>query len=116
MWLLFFIYFVFLSYHFNIFPCLFNPSRSARPSECEAHRTASGDSSSFTGAAAEAEPPRLSAAVRQAAPEDDRPASDRHGPRPPHPAAEEDRGGHVPTPTAAGDHEGLVLELHGGIG
>lgn len=62
-------------------------SRPARPAECEAHRAASGDGASFTGAAAEAKPSRLSAAVCQAAPEDDRPASDSHRSRPSHPAA-----------------------------
>lgn len=88
-----------------IYPCcLCNPSRPPRPAECEAHREASGDGSSFFGAAAEAKPPRLPATVRQAASENDRPASDRHRPRPPHPAAEEDGGGHVLAPVAAGDH------------
>lgn len=91
-------------------PCLCN-SRPPRPAECEAHRAASRDGAPFAGAAAEAKPPRLSATLRQGAPENDRPASDRHRPRPPHPAAEEDGGGHVLTPTAAGDHEGLVLEF-----
>lgn len=87
-------------------------SRPPGPPEREAHREASGDGASFSGAAAETKPPGLSAAVRQAAPEDDGPASDSHQSRPPHPAAEEDRGGHVLTPTAAGDHEGLVLVTH----
>lgn len=53
-------------------------SRPSRPAECEAHRAASGDGATFAGAAAEAKPPRLSATVRQGAPENDRPASDRH--------------------------------------
>lgn len=91
--------------------CLCHPARPPRPAEREAHRAASGDGAAFTRAAAEAQPPGLSATVRQAAPENDRPASDRHRPRPPHPAAEEDRGGHVLTPATAGDHEGLVLEI-----
>lgn len=93
-------------------PCLCNPSRPPRPAERKAHRAASGNGSPFARAAAEAKPPSLSATVRQTAPENDGPASDRHRPRPPHPAAEEDRGGHLLTPTAAGDHEGLVLELN----
>lgn len=94
-----------------IYP-LCNTCRPPGPAEREAHRAASGDGAPLSGAAAEAEPPHLSAAVRQAAAEDDRPASDRHRPRAPHTAAEEDGGGHVLTPSAAGDHEGLVLELH----
>ena len=97
---------------FTVSRCLCPASRPPRPPERETHRAASGDRASFTRAAAEAEPPGLPAAVRQAAPEDDRPAADRHGPRAPHPAAEEDRGGHVLTPAAAGDHEGLVLEFN----
>lgn len=92
-------------------PCLCNPSRPPWPAEREAHRAAPGDGAPLTGAAAEAKPPRLSAAVCQAATENDRPASDCHRPRSPHPAAEEDGGGHVLTPAAAGDHEGLVLEI-----
>lgn len=88
-----------------------NPHRPPRPPEREAHRAASGDGASLAGAPAQAKPPGLCAAVRQTAAEDDRSASDRHRPRSPHAAAEEDGGGHVPTPTAAGDHEGLVLEL-----
>ena len=93
-------------------PCLCHSSRPSRPAEREAHRAASGDGASLSGAAAEAKPPRLSAAVRQAAPENDGPASDRHWPRPPHPAAEEDGDWHVLTPTVAGDHEGLVLDFN----
>lgn len=85
-------------------------SRPSRPSQCETHRAAPGDGAPLAGAAAEAKPPRLSPTVCQGAPENDRPAADRHRPRPPHPAPEEDRGGHVPTPAAAGDHEGLVLD------
>lgn len=99
-------------YILTLFQCV-TLSRPSRPSEREAHRAAPGDGASCARAAAEAKPPGLSAAVRQAAPEDDRPASDRHGPRPPPPAAEEDRGGHVLTPAAAGDHEGLVLGFNG---
>lgn len=94
-------------------PCLCHLSRPSRPSEREAHWAASGDSAPFVGAAAEAQSPRLSATVCQAAPENDRPATDRHRPRPPHPAAEENWGGHVLTPTAAGDHQRLVLECAG---
>lgn len=91
--------------------CLCDLTRPPGPAQCEAHRAASGDGASFSGAAAEAKPSGLSAAVRQAAAEDDGPASDRHRSRPPHPAAEEDRGRHMFAPAAAGDHEGLVLEL-----
>lgn len=93
---------------FLILP-LCDPSRPPRPAEREAHREASGDGPPFFGAAAEAEPPGVLATVCEAASENDRPASDRHRPRPPHPAAEEDGGGHVLAPAAAGDHEGLVL-------
>lgn len=85
--------------------------RPAWTAEREAHRAASGDGASLPGAASENKPPRLSAAVCQGAPEDDGPASDGHRPRPAHPAAEEDGGGHVPTPPAAGNHEGLVLKI-----
>lgn len=85
--------------------------RSSRPAEREAHRVSPGDGASLLGAAAEDQPPRLPAAVRQAAPENDRPAADRHQPRPLHPAAEEEGGGHVSAPAAAGDHEGLVLNM-----
>lgn len=85
--------------------------RPTRPAEREAHREAPGDGSPLSGAAAEAQPPGLPAAVCQAAPEDDRPASDRHRPRALHPAAEQDGGGHVLAPAAAGDHEGLVLSV-----
>lgn len=95
-----------------LFCFLCDPSRPAWPAECEAHRAASGDGASFTRAAAEAKPPRLSAAVCQAAPENDGPASDSHRSRPRHAASEEDGGGHVLTPLAAGDHEGLVLEFN----
>lgn len=84
-------------------------SRSSWSSKREAHRAAPGDGAPFPGAPSQAEPPRLTAAVCQTFAEDDGPASDRHGPRAPHPAAEEDGGGHVLTPAAAGDHEGLVL-------
>lgn len=59
-------------------PCLCHSSRPSRPAEREAHRAASGDGASLSGAAAEAKPPRLSAVVRQATPENDGPASDRH--------------------------------------
>lgn len=90
-------------------PC--RPSRPTRPAQREAHREAPGDGSSLAGAAAEAQPPGILAAVCQAAPENDRPASDRHRPRAPHPAAEQDGGGHVLAPATAGDHEGLVLNV-----
>lgn len=90
---------------------LCRPSRPARPAQREAHREAPGDGPSLSGAAAEAQPPGLLAAVRQAAPENDRPAPDRHRPRALHPAAEQDGGGHVLAPAAAGDHEGLVLNV-----
>lgn len=72
---------------FLVFLYVFRP---AGPAEREAHRAASGDSASLPGAASENKPPRLSAAVRQGAPEDDGPPSDGHRPRPAHPAAEED--------------------------
>lgn len=88
--------------------------RPSRLAEREAHRASPRDGSSFFGAAAEDQPPRLSAAVREAAPENDRPASDRHRPRPLHPAAEEEGGGHVSAPAPAGDHEGLVLNTDKG--
>lgn len=83
--------------------------RPSRPAEREAHRVSPGDGASLFGAAAEDQPPRLPAAVREAAPENDRPAPDRHQPCPLHPAAEEEGGGHVSAPTAAGDHKRLVL-------
>lgn len=85
------------------------PSRPAGPAERAAHRAAAGDGAPLPGAAPEGQPPRLPAAVRQAAAEDDGPAADRDRPRAPHPAAAQDRGGHVLTPAAAGDREGLVL-------
>jgi len=87
------------------------PSRPAGPAERAAHRAAAGDGAPLPGAAPEGQPPRLPAAVRQAAAEDDGPAADRDRPRAPHPAAAQDRGGHVLTPAAAGDREGLVLDM-----
>lgn len=64
--------------------CFWILFRPARPAERETHRAAPGDRASFARAAAEAKPPRLPAAVRQAAPEDDGPASDSHRPRSPY--------------------------------
>lgn len=78
--------------------------RPSRPAEREAHRVSPGDGASLFGVAAEDQPPRLPAAVCEAAPENDRPAPDRHQPRPLHPAAEEEGGGHISAPAAAGDH------------
>lgn len=85
--------------------------RPPGPVERQAHRAAPGDGAAFTGTAAQSQPPGLPAAVRQTAPEDDRPATDRHRSRAPHAAAQEDRGGHVAASAATGDHEGLVLEM-----
>lgn len=97
-----------LIYAFSLFS-LCNPFRSAWPAERETHRAASGDSASFVRAPTEAQPSRLPAAVRQAAPEDDGPPPDCHRPCAPHRAAKEDRGGHAPAPSATGDNQGLVL-------
>lgn len=84
-------------------------ARSAGSAERQAHRGSPGDGSSFSGAAAEDEPSRLPAAVRQSAAEDDGPAAAGDRSRPADPAAQGDRGGLVLAPAAAGDHEGLVL-------
>lgn len=88
---------------------LFSRVRSARTAERQAHRGSAGDGPSLSGAAAEDQPPRLAAALRQGSAEDDGPAAAGDQPRPADPADEGDGGGLVLTPAPAGDHEGLVL-------
>lgn len=87
-------------------------SHSPRPprlAEREAHRGHPRQPAAGPGTAAQAESPRVLSAVRQGAPEDDRPQADRHRARAATACDQEDRDRHEPSPPAPGDLQGLVL-------
>lgn len=77
--------------------------------KCEAHWRHPGQPFASSGAAAEAEPPRVLAAVCKAAAENDGPQADRHGARAASAGHQENRDRHEPPSPATRDLQGLVL-------